>query len=150
MDSTIIARHKSAVSSYNLCYGSLVCCSRLGAHRLNSTLLVPHRTDGNSWSSGPAPPSPPGTQSSHRKSGKHQSTSSQDSGSKSKKSGLSAGGIAGVVIAILVVGAIVGFFIFKRRSRRSAPEVEKLDINKPFVPAASNDVFGNAAFLYLV
>lgn len=99
------------------------------------------QTDGNSWSSGPAPPSPPGTQSSHRKSGKHQSTSSQDSGSNSEKSGLSAGGVAGVVIAILVVGAIVGFFIFKRRSRRSAPEVEKLDINKPFVPAASNDVF---------
>uniref|UniRef100_A0A7C8ZSS3 Receptor protein serine/threonine kinase n=1 Tax=Opuntia streptacantha TaxID=393608 RepID=A0A7C8ZSS3_OPUST len=98
------------------------------------------QTDGNSWSSGPAPPSPPGTQSSHRKSGKHQSPSSQDSGSKSEKSGLSGGGIAGVVIAILVVGAIVGFFIFTRRSRRSAPEVEKLDINKPFVPAASHDV----------
>lgn len=49
--------------------------------------------------------------------------------------------MAGIVISILVVGAVVVFFIMKRRSRRSSTDVEKLD-NQPFTPLASHEVQG--------
>ncbi|XP_074301899.1 protein STRUBBELIG-RECEPTOR FAMILY 6-like [Silene latifolia] len=94
---------------------------------------------GNSWSSGPAPPSPPAPPGapSHKKPGSHQKSSqSSDSG----KSGISAGAIVGIILAILVVVAVVGFVVFKRRSRKPIRDVEKTDVNKPFVPVPSNDV----------
>ncbi|KAK6118725.1 hypothetical protein DH2020_047530 [Rehmannia glutinosa] len=54
------------------------------------------------------------------------------------KSGIGGGAIAGIVISILVVGAIVAFFIIKRRSRKSSTDIEKLD-NQPFAPLASQE-----------
>ena len=108
--------------------------------------FVPYRKDGNSWSSGPAPPAPPGSRSNRHRSGNR---GNSDSNSGSGKSGVSAGAIVGIIIAILVVIIIVGFFIFKRRIRRPSSDLEKVDINKPFVVAASNDMEGNSAFLCL-
>ncbi|KAK9726824.1 hypothetical protein RND81_05G239600 [Saponaria officinalis] len=91
---------------------------------------------GNSWSTGPAPPAPPGPPS-HKKSEDHKkSPQSSDSG----KSGIGAGAIVGIILAIVAVVAIVGFVIFKRRSWKPTPDVEKVDIKKTFVPVASNDV----------
>uniref|UniRef100_A0A5B6YJ55 Protein kinase domain-containing protein n=1 Tax=Davidia involucrata TaxID=16924 RepID=A0A5B6YJ55_DAVIN len=101
--------------------------------------------DGNSWSTGPAPPPPPGTPPASHANRNHNSGSNNGpsdgggSGGGSKKSGIGAGGVAGIVISILVVGAIVAFFIMKRRSRRSSTDVEKLD-NQPFAPFASHEV----------
>lgn len=101
--------------------------------------------DGNSWSSGPAPPPPPGTppatKPNHNKnSGSGNSPSNGDSSSGSKKSGIGGGGVAGIVISILLVGAIVAYFVVKRRSqRRPASDVEKLD-NQPFAPLTSSEV----------
>ncbi|XP_074268288.1 protein STRUBBELIG-RECEPTOR FAMILY 6-like isoform X2 [Silene latifolia] len=88
---------------------------------------------GNSWNSGPAPPPPPGAPS-HKKSGSHKKSS------ESSGSGLSAGAIVGIILAIFLVVAIVGFVIFKRRLRRPSHDVEKTDMDKPFVPLASSDV----------
>ncbi|KAK8551351.1 hypothetical protein V6N13_119821 [Hibiscus sabdariffa] len=105
------------------------------------------QTDGNSWSSGPAPPPPPGTPPAPRIDKKHKSvshTSPPDSGSsseteRSRKSGIGGGGIAGIVISILIVGAILAFVLVKRRSRRSSSDIEKLD-NQSFAPLASKEV----------
>ncbi|CAI8607794.1 unnamed protein product [Vicia faba] len=102
---------------------------------------------GNSWSSGPAPPPPPGTpplpkdKGSHHNSGGHNSPSNSGSSEGSKKSGIGAGAIAGIVISIIVVGAILAFFLLKKRSKKkkSYPDVEKLD-NQPLAP--SNEVHG--------
>ncbi|KNA12619.1 hypothetical protein SOVF_123980 [Spinacia oleracea] len=106
--------------------------------------------DGNSWSSGPAPPAPPGSQtSSHHKSGNN-GKSSESSSSGGGKSGISAGAIVGIILGILVVVAVIGFFLFKRRIRRPSPDLEKVDIHKPFVAAAaSNDVEGKPEFMEL-
>ncbi|XP_039041132.1 protein STRUBBELIG-RECEPTOR FAMILY 6-like isoform X2 [Hibiscus syriacus] len=102
-----------------------------------------NRTDGNSWSSGPAPPPPPGTPTTRNtrkhKSGSNGSKSDGGSNSGSSSSGIGGGAIAGIVISILIVGAIVAFFLVKRRSRRSSSDIEKLD-NQPLAPLASNEV----------
>jgi hypothetical protein len=46
------------------------------------------------------------------------------------------------VISILVVGAIVAFFLVKKRSKKkSFGDVEKLD-NQPLAPLTSNEVHG--------
>ncbi|KAL8171596.1 hypothetical protein V2J09_023400 [Rumex salicifolius] len=82
---------------------------------------------GNSWSSGAAPPPPPGTppvKSKHHKS-PSQSKSSDDSGGK--KSGLSRGAIAGIIMSLIVLGALIAFFLVKRRSRKSGLDVEKAE-----------------------
>ncbi|XP_019418706.1 PREDICTED: protein STRUBBELIG-RECEPTOR FAMILY 6-like [Lupinus angustifolius] len=107
------------------------------------------QTGGNAWSSGPAPPPPPGTPPAP-KSNKHHtsgggSTSHSGSGSGTsdggKKSGIGAGGIAGIVISIIVVGAIVlvAFFLAKRKPKKLSSDVEKLD-NQSFAPLPSNGV----------
>ncbi|XP_041001182.1 protein STRUBBELIG-RECEPTOR FAMILY 7-like [Juglans microcarpa x Juglans regia] len=97
--------------------------------------------DGNSWNSGSAPPPPPGTppasKNPNHKSGSNNSPS--DGAGGGNKSGIGGGAIAGIVISILVVGAIVAFFLIKRRSKRSLSDIEKLD-NQPFAPLASNEV----------
>lgn len=107
--------------------------------QLNSVNL---QKDGNNWNSGPAPPPPPGTPPAHKgrqKSGGNDSPSGSGAGGGSKKSGIGAGGIAGIIISIFLVGGIVAFFLVKRRSRRSS-DIEKLD-NQPLAPLSStNDV----------
>ncbi|XP_045789128.1 protein STRUBBELIG-RECEPTOR FAMILY 6-like [Trifolium pratense] len=100
--------------------------------------------NGNSWSSGPAPPPPPGTppinkNNGNHKSGEHKTSSGSGSSDGSKKSGIGGGAIAGIVISILVVGAIVAFFLVKKRSKKSSGDVEKLD-NRPLAPHTSNEV----------
>ncbi|XP_004510591.1 protein STRUBBELIG-RECEPTOR FAMILY 6 [Cicer arietinum] len=100
--------------------------------------------DGNSWSSGPAPPPPPGTppitkKSNTHKSGGHSTSPASGTSDESKKSGIGGGAIAGIVISILVVGAIIAFFLVKRRPKKSFRDVEKLD-NQPLAPLTSNEV----------
>ncbi|KAI3455691.1 hypothetical protein Pfo_012354 [Paulownia fortunei] len=103
------------------------------------------QTNGNSFNSGPAPPPPPGTppasrpNRNHRSGGSGGSSNGGGSGSEGSKSGIGAGAIAGIVISVLVVGAIAAFFIMKRRSRKSSMDIEKLD-NQPFAPLASQEV----------
>ncbi|CAL9218860.1 unnamed protein product [Arabidopsis halleri] len=106
--------------------------------------------DGNSFNTGPAPPPPPGTPpirgSPNRKPGGRESRSSDDStrNGDTKKSGIGAGAIAGIIISLLVVTALlVAFFLFKRKkSKRSSPmDIEKTD-NQPFT-LASNDFHEN-------
>ncbi|KAG6720589.1 hypothetical protein I3842_03G069900 [Carya illinoinensis] len=99
--------------------------------------------DGNSWNSGSAPPPPPppctpsASKNPDHKSGSNNSPS--DGAGGGNKSGIGGGAIAGIVISILVVGAIVAFFLIKRRSKRSLLDIEKLD-NQPFSLLASNEV----------
>ncbi|KAL2539071.1 Protein STRUBBELIG-RECEPTOR FAMILY 7 [Abeliophyllum distichum] len=96
---------------------------------------------GNSWSSGSAPPPPPGTPPASRPNRNHKSggnSSSSDGGGSGSKSGIGAGGVAGIVISILVVGAIAAFFIIKRRSRKPSMDIEKPE-NQPFAPLASQE-----------
>ncbi|GFP90561.1 protein strubbelig-receptor family 6 [Phtheirospermum japonicum] len=98
--------------------------------------------NGNSFSTGPAPPPPPGTppatrpNRTHRSGGSGSSSGGGDNGGG--KSGIGGGAIAGIVISILVVGAIVAFFVIKKRSRKSTTDIEKLD-NQPFAPLASQE-----------
>lgn len=97
--------------------------------------------DGNSWSSGPAPPPPPGTPPVSRTPPKHKSGGNDgpSGGGGGGKSGIGGGGIAGIVISILVIGAIITFFLVKRRFRRPSMDVEKHD-DQPFAPLASKEV----------
>ncbi|XP_010542346.1 PREDICTED: protein STRUBBELIG-RECEPTOR FAMILY 7 [Tarenaya hassleriana] len=103
--------------------------------------------DGNSFNSGPAPPPPPGTppihrSPSHKSGGGEQGSNGDSSNSKSEKSGIGAGGIAGIIISLLVVGAVVAFFLFKKkRSKRASTDIEKTD-NQPFT-LASNEFHEN-------
>ncbi|KAF5192954.1 Strubbelig-receptor family protein, partial [Thalictrum thalictroides] len=99
------------------------------------------QTDGNSWTSGPAPPPPPGTPpSSGRNSPNHRSGGNSSPSADGKKSGIGGGGIAGIVISILVVGAVLAFFLLKRNARKPSSDVEKPEIDRPFTPLASNEV----------
>lgn len=52
------------------------------------------------------------------------------------------------MISILVVGGIVAFFVLKRRSKRSSPDIEK--INEPFAPLASNEKHGKTNTLFCI
>ncbi|KAL0319507.1 UNVERIFIED_CONTAM: protein STRUBBELIG-RECEPTOR FAMILY 6 [Sesamum angustifolium] len=104
------------------------------------------KTSGNSFNSGPAPPPPPGTPPATRPNRNHRSGgggggSSNDGGSGNGggKSGIGGGAVAGIVISVLVVGAIAAFFIVKKRSRKPATDIEKLD-NQPFAPLASQEI----------
>ncbi|KAK4479210.1 hypothetical protein RD792_014721 [Penstemon davidsonii] len=104
------------------------------------------QSNGNSFNSGPAPPSPPGTppatkpNRSHKSGGSGGSSSGGGNEGGGSKSGIGAGAIAGIVISILVVGAIVAFFIIKRRSKKSSTDIEKHDNNQHFTPLPSQEV----------
>ncbi|XP_023766750.1 protein STRUBBELIG-RECEPTOR FAMILY 7 [Lactuca sativa] len=94
--------------------------------------------DGNSWNSGNAPPPPPGSPASgsgnrNRQPSGNGNPSTSNSGNGGKKSGVSGGAIAGIVISILVVGAVIAFFLVKKRSRKSRTDIEKTE-NQPFAP----------------
>uniref|UniRef100_A0A3Q7FWD9 Protein kinase domain-containing protein n=1 Tax=Solanum lycopersicum TaxID=4081 RepID=A0A3Q7FWD9_SOLLC len=97
------------------------------------------KSNGNSWNSGSAPPPPPGTPPAsrpHHKSGGNNSPSDGgSSGDGGGKSGIGGGAIAGIVISVLVVGAIVAFFVIKKRLKRSSTDIEKHD-DQPFAPLA--------------
>lgn len=49
--------------------------------------------------------------------------------------------MAGIVISILVVGAVVAFFIVKRRSKKSSADIEKAD-SQPFTSYAPQEIQG--------
>ncbi|KAI7735826.1 hypothetical protein M8C21_017110, partial [Ambrosia artemisiifolia] len=54
-----------------------------------------------------------------------------------KKSGVNGGAIAGIVISVLVVGALIAFFLLKKKSRKSShTDIEKME-NQPFASLAS-------------
>ncbi|KAL8458815.1 hypothetical protein ACS0TY_036352 [Phlomoides rotata] len=97
------------------------------------------QTSGNQFNNGPAPPPPPGTPPATRPNpNRRPGGSSPNSGgsqSGGSKSGIGGGAIAGIVISLVVVGAIAAFFIWKRRSRKSSSDIEKLD-NQPLAPLA--------------
>ncbi|XP_009383597.2 protein STRUBBELIG-RECEPTOR FAMILY 6 isoform X1 [Musa acuminata AAA Group] len=98
------------------------------------------RTDGNSWSSTPAPPPPPyRPPPPGRKSnpGQHSGGSNKSSGG-GNNSGIGAGVIAGIVISVLVVGGILAFFLMRRKSQKHSKE-EIFEKDPPFAPLASND-----------
>ncbi|XP_073270710.1 protein STRUBBELIG-RECEPTOR FAMILY 6-like [Primulina huaijiensis] len=97
---------------------------------------------GNSWNSGPAPPPPPGTPPASRPNRNNNSGGTGGSSNAGSKSGIGAGAIAGIVVSVSIVGAIVAFFIIRRRSRRSAMDIEKLDNNRAFSPLASQEAQG--------
>lgn len=110
-------------------------------------------TGGNQFNTGPAPPPPPGTPPATRPNPNRRSGggSSNGEGSHSgggSKSGIGAGAIAGIVISILVVGAIAAFFIVKRRSRKSSSDIEKFD-NQPLAPLAPPEMHGTFQFYLL-
>ncbi|CDY36601.1 BnaC06g06540D [Brassica napus] len=118
--------------------------------------------DGNSFSTGPAPPPPPGTPPPPPPHGtppthgtpSHKSTnrSSTDSTSNgdSKKSGIGVGVIAGIVISVLVVTALVAFFLVKRRRRSkrssssSSMDIEKAN-NQPHMVAENNSILQSSS-----
>ncbi|KAD4889441.1 hypothetical protein R6Q59_037201 [Mikania micrantha] len=86
--------------------------------------------DGNSWNSGSAPPPPPGTPAGGRNHGNMSPSSTKNTG------GVNGGVIAGIVISILVVGAVIAFFLLRKRSRKAHTDVEKME-NQPFASLAS-------------
>ncbi|CAA7018524.1 unnamed protein product [Microthlaspi erraticum] len=99
--------------------------------------------DGNSFSTGPAPPPPPGTPPIHaspsHKSEPHRSSGDSTSNRDSKKSGIGAGAIVGIIISLVLVTALVAFFLVKRKrsKRSSSTDIEKTD-NQPFTLAPTD------------
>lgn len=95
-------------------------------------------TNGNSFNNGPAPPPPPYTPPPPLQRPAVPSTNGNNSPSDggSKRSKLEGGPVAGIVICLLVVGAIVAFLVIKRKtwklSRGKDPEQ-----NEPLSPIAS-------------
>ena len=81
------------------------------------------RTTGNSFSNGPAPPPPPATNPTPTPTpmpqrpalpSSNDNNGPSDSGSKHSK--LQGGAIAGIVICLLVLGAMFAFFVINRKS----------------------------------
>lgn len=104
-----------------------------------------YRTDGNSWSTGPAPPPPPFTAPPHSRSNRRKSPGQHSNGSNNTSSGgssgIGAGAIAGIIISVLVIGAVVAFFLIKRKQRKVAMP-EHYEQRQPFNSFPSNEVKG--------
>ncbi|XP_065007829.1 protein STRUBBELIG-RECEPTOR FAMILY 6-like isoform X1 [Musa acuminata AAA Group] len=103
------------------------------------------RTDGNSWSSSPAPPPspyrspPPGRKSNP---GQQSDGSNQSSGGGGGNNfNIGAGTTAGIIISILVIGGIIAFFFMRKKLRKSSRE-NVLKKDQPFAPHASDDAKG--------
>ncbi|XP_074563073.1 protein STRUBBELIG-RECEPTOR FAMILY 6-like, partial [Curcuma longa] len=100
------------------------------------------QTDGNSWSSTPAPPPPPyhppppGQRSNP---GQRSAGSNNSSGSGGgNNSGISAGAIAGIVASVLVIAGILAFFLVRRKSRK--PSMEQFSKNdQSLAPLPASD-----------
>ena len=87
------------------------------------------RTQGNSWNSGPALPPPPYTLPPRD----HGTTTQNPASGDCQKSSISGGGIAGIIISLLVLGSLIAFFLVKRRrSRKDHSSKEKFDLERPF------------------
>jgi len=100
-----------------------------------------YRTDGNSWSTGPAPPPPPYTAPPPPN---RQNSPGQNGDGSGGKSGIGGGGVAGIIVSLLVVGAIVAFFLIKRRKHKAAME-EHFEQHQLFTSFPSNEVKGQLA-----
>ncbi|CAK9324746.1 unnamed protein product [Citrullus colocynthis] len=112
---------------------------------------------GNSWSFGLAPPPPPGTPPAnqnyryHKAGNNYSPLSSAGGGGGSNRSGISGGAIAGILISVLVVGAVLAYLLVKRRPKRSSTDIEKQKHGKlPSVSPASNEVQDTLAEMKLV
>ncbi|XP_059299530.1 protein STRUBBELIG-RECEPTOR FAMILY 7-like isoform X1 [Lycium ferocissimum] len=99
---------------------------------------IMQKSNSNTGSSGPAPPSPPGAPPTNRSSTRSNKSSGNGSPSNGggssdngEKSGIGSGGVAGIVISVSVVGAVAVIFIIKKRRRKSSIDIEKLDV-QPF------------------
>lgn len=91
------------------------------------------QTGGNSWSTGSAPPPPPGQKA------KPHTRKSKESG----KSGLGKGAIAGILIGVLLLlGVIIALLSRKKRSPPSSHFLEenKLSRRQPFAPLPSQEL----------
>ena len=104
-------------------------------------MLLVYRTDGNSWSTGPAPPPPPYTAPPPPN---RQNSPGQNGDGSGGKSGIGGGGVAGIIVSLLVVGAIVAFFLIKRRKHKAAME-EHFEQHQLFTSFPSNEVKGQLA-----
>ncbi|CAL4916455.1 unnamed protein product [Urochloa decumbens] len=101
------------------------------------------QTDGNSWSTGSAPPPPPFTAPPHSRSNRRKSPGQHSNGNNNSSSGgssgIGAGAIAGIIVSVLVIGAVVAFFLIKRKQRKGAiPEL--YEQRQPFNSFPSNEV----------
>ncbi|XP_049411925.1 protein STRUBBELIG-RECEPTOR FAMILY 5 isoform X1 [Solanum stenotomum] len=91
-------------------------------------------TGGNSWSTGSAPPPPPG-----QKAKPHTRKSDKESG----KSGLGIGAIAGILLGVLLLlGVIIALLSRRKRSSPSSHflEEDKFSRRQPFTPLASQEL----------
>ncbi|GJS78337.1 hypothetical protein Tco_0728218 [Tanacetum coccineum] len=82
---------------------------------------VPSQLKNINLHSGPAPPPPPG----QRQPNGNKRPFSGNSSDGGKKSGIGGAAIAGIMVSILVVGAIIAFFLLKKRSKKSPNDIEK-------------------------
>ncbi|CAN6311306.1 unnamed protein product [Urochloa humidicola] len=101
------------------------------------------QTDGNSWSTGPAPPPPPFTapprSPSNRRKSPGQHSNGSNNSSSGGSSGIGAGAIAGIIVSVLVIGAVVAFFLIKRKQRKGAMP-EHYEQCQPFNSFPSTEV----------
>ncbi|WVZ58731.1 hypothetical protein U9M48_008971 [Paspalum notatum var. saurae] len=100
------------------------------------------QTDGNSWSTGPAPPPPPFTApppSRNRRKSPGQHSNGSNNSSSGGSSGIGAGAIAGIVVSVLVVGAVIAFFLIKRKQQKDAMP-EHYEQRQPFNSFPPNEV----------
>ncbi|CAL4933145.1 unnamed protein product [Urochloa decumbens] len=101
------------------------------------------QTDGNSWSTGSAPPPPPFTAPPHSRSNRRKSPGQHSNGNNNSSSGgssgIGAGAIAGIIVSVLVIGAVVAFFLIKRKQRKGAIP-EHYEQRQPFNSFPSNEV----------
>ncbi|CAN6219516.1 unnamed protein product [Urochloa humidicola] len=103
------------------------------------------QTSGNSFNDGPAPPPPsPSPPSSYKPPpswrppvpSADSNNSPTEDGVKGKHSKLGGGAVAGIVICLLVVGALVTFLVIKRKSWRLSRGQDP-EQNEPLSPLAS-------------